>query len=119
MIRLRRLQPTTRRPHDSGASAVEYALLIAAIGAVIIGVVFALGGKVRSAIDTTSTCLAANSASCTAAPAVSTPTATTPAPAPSTAAPTPAPSSSSTRGSGNNGNGNGNGWGYGHGNNND
>ena len=112
MIRLRRPQAATRRPHDSGASAVEYALLIAAIGAGIIGVVFALGGKVRSAIDSTSNCLAADGASC-AAPAASTPTATTPAPAPSTAAPTPAPSSSSTRGSGNNGNG----WGYGHNNN--
>ena len=44
-----------RDRRDSGASAVEYALLIAAIGAVIIGVVFGLGGRIRSAIDATST----------------------------------------------------------------
>ena len=44
-------------PLDQGASAVEYALLLAALAAVIIGVVFGLGGRVRSALDSTSTCI--------------------------------------------------------------
>ena len=36
-----------RRCDDTGASAVEYGLLLAAIAAVIVIVVFALGGVVR------------------------------------------------------------------------
>ncbi len=38
---------------DKGASAVEYGLLVAAIAAVIILLVFALGGYVKGAFDTT------------------------------------------------------------------
>ncbi|MFN8148040.1 MAG: Flp family type IVb pilin [Candidatus Nanopelagicales bacterium] len=43
--------------HDEGASAVEYGLLVAAIAAVIVGVVFLLGGKVSSAFNKTNTCI--------------------------------------------------------------
>ena len=39
--------------HDEGASAVEYGLLVAAIAALIVGVVFLLGGKVSSTFATT------------------------------------------------------------------
>jgi pilus assembly protein Flp/PilA len=38
---------------DKGASAVEYGLLVAAIAAVIVVVVFALGGVLKSKLDTT------------------------------------------------------------------
>ena len=38
---------------DEGASAVEYGLLVAAIAAIIILVVFALGGYVKGAFKTT------------------------------------------------------------------
>jgi pilus assembly protein Flp/PilA len=36
---------------DTGASAVEYALMVAAIAAVIVGVVFGLGEVVRSTFN--------------------------------------------------------------------
>jgi pilus assembly protein Flp/PilA len=38
---------------DRGASAVEYGLLVAAIAAVIVGVVFGLGALVNTAFDKT------------------------------------------------------------------
>ena len=38
---------------DEGASAVEYGLLVAAIAAVIVIIVFVLGGYVQSAFDKT------------------------------------------------------------------
>jgi pilus assembly protein Flp/PilA len=50
-----RIRTTLR--HDEGASAVEYGLLVAAIAAVIVGVVFLLGGKVSSTFNQTSTCI--------------------------------------------------------------
>jgi pilus assembly protein Flp/PilA len=37
---------------DRGASAVEYGLMVAAIAAVIVGVVFALGGVVKGVFNT-------------------------------------------------------------------
>ena len=42
---------------DKGASAVEYGLLVAAIAAVIVGVVFGLGGVVKGAFSQTEDCL--------------------------------------------------------------
>ena len=39
---------------DEGASAVEYGLLVAAIAAVIVVVVFTLGGQILDAFQTTS-----------------------------------------------------------------
>jgi pilus assembly protein Flp/PilA len=51
------MMPTSRLKHiadsDEGASAVEYGLLVAAIAAIIILVVFALGGFVKGAFKTT------------------------------------------------------------------
>jgi pilus assembly protein Flp/PilA len=41
------------RRGDEGASAVEYGLLVAAIAAVIVALVFALGSYVRGAFQTT------------------------------------------------------------------
>ena len=38
---------------DDGASAVEYGLLVAAIAALVVLVVFALGGYVKEAFDDT------------------------------------------------------------------
>ena len=43
---------STRRD-ETGASAVEYGLLVAAIAALIVAIVFALGGMVRNNFDTT------------------------------------------------------------------
>ena len=48
---LTRIRTTLRR--DEGASAVEYGLLVAAIAAVIVVVVFVLGGKVKQAFTNT------------------------------------------------------------------
>ncbi len=42
------LRKTTRRAQDRGASAVEYGLMVAAIAAIIVGVVFGLGNLVRN-----------------------------------------------------------------------
>ncbi len=44
------------RMDERGASAVEYGLLVAGIAAVIVLIVIALGGKIKSAF--TSTCTA-------------------------------------------------------------
>lgn len=48
--KITRLARTTR---DRGASAVEYGLMVAAIAALIVGTVFALGGFVRAAFSKT------------------------------------------------------------------
>ncbi len=44
---------TSQKNDDEGASAVEYGLLVAAIAAVIILLVFALGGFVKGAFQQT------------------------------------------------------------------
>lgn len=54
----KRLATLTR--DDEGASAVEYGLLIAAVAAVIVIVIFALGGVVKSIFG--STCSSVSSA---------------------------------------------------------
>ena len=46
-----RIRTTLRR--DEGASAVEYGLLVAAIAAVIVVLVFALGTRVKAGFQTT------------------------------------------------------------------
>jgi pilus assembly protein Flp/PilA len=38
---------------ERGASAVEYGLLVAGIAAVIVGIVFILGGNLKTGFDTT------------------------------------------------------------------
>jgi pilus assembly protein Flp/PilA len=62
------LRKVSRRAHDRGASAVEYGLMVAAIAAVIVGVVFGLGGLVRGAFSKTCTAIGAaasqNTGSC-------------------------------------------------------
>lgn len=52
-----------RRPHDAGASAVEYALLIAGIAAVVVLAVFTLGGAVTGLFTETKDCYAAGASS--------------------------------------------------------
>ena len=42
---------------ESGATAVEYGLMVAAIAAVIVAVVVGLGGKVNTAFNTVNTAL--------------------------------------------------------------
>jgi pilus assembly protein Flp/PilA len=42
-----------QRRKDEGATAVEYGLLVAAIAAVIVALVFALGGFIKGAFKTT------------------------------------------------------------------
>lgn len=46
---------------DEGASAVEYGLLVAAIAAVIVAVVFGLGSLIKDKFSNTSSCIAAGS----------------------------------------------------------
>jgi pilus assembly protein Flp/PilA len=53
-----RLRSVTRRARDRGASAVEYGLLIAAIGAVVVGAAIGIGGMVKGAFQDTQTCFA-------------------------------------------------------------
>jgi pilus assembly protein Flp/PilA len=51
---LSNLRKVMRDTKDRGASAVEYGLMVAAIAALIVGVVFGLGGVVQEIF--TSTC---------------------------------------------------------------
>jgi pilus assembly protein Flp/PilA len=48
-----------RFDRSEGASAVEYAILIAAISAIIVAIVFVLGGRVKSAFSKTNSCIGA------------------------------------------------------------
>lgn len=53
------------RRQDDGASAVEYGLLVAAIAAVIVAVVFGLGSVVKDVFSKTSSCISTGvSATC-------------------------------------------------------
>jgi pilus assembly protein Flp/PilA len=54
------IRTLSRRARDRGASAVEYGLLVAAIAAVIVGVVFALGGLINGAFKTTCSTIESN-----------------------------------------------------------
>lgn len=60
-----RLRKLARTAADRGASAVEYGLMVAAIAALIVGVVFALGGIVKQTFI--KTCSAIESGTSTAA----------------------------------------------------
>ena len=51
------LQNLVAKRDEDGASAVEYGLLVAAIAAVIVIIVFALGGFIRGAFSNTCTSL--------------------------------------------------------------
>jgi pilus assembly protein Flp/PilA len=60
--------------NDRGASAVEYGLLVAAIAATLVAVVFGLGGFVKDTFDQTCDALSKTSPTC----ATSTSTTTAP-----------------------------------------
>jgi len=55
-------QLANRRKNEDGASAVEYGLLVAAIAALIVLIVFALGGVVKEVFTDTCTDIKAGSA---------------------------------------------------------
>jgi pilus assembly protein Flp/PilA len=55
-----------RRRRDTGASAVEYALLVAAVAAVVVAVVLGLAGIVRDAFQGTTDCVSGSGADCPA-----------------------------------------------------
>ncbi|HAS08383.1 MAG TPA: Flp family type IVb pilin [Actinobacteria bacterium] len=49
--------------NDAGASSVEYGLLVAAIAAVIVAIIFALGVGVKNTFNKTSSCVSAGASS--------------------------------------------------------
>ena len=55
---LRTVLTSHDRNRDEGASAVEYGLLVAGIAAVIIVIVFALGGTLTGLFSGVNTCIA-------------------------------------------------------------
>lgn len=59
------IQRLTRRDED-GASAVEYGLLVAAIAAVIVIIVFLLGGLIKNAFNHTCGAISTQGTSSTA-----------------------------------------------------
>ncbi len=62
-------QLTNRRDNEDGASAVEYGLLVAAIAALIVIIVFALGGIVQDVFTDTCDEIVSNASTSSAAPA--------------------------------------------------
>jgi len=56
---LSHIRKVLRNGRDRGASAVEYGLMVAAIAAVIVGIVFGLGTLVKNAFSKTSSCISA------------------------------------------------------------
>ncbi|GAB6897877.1 Flp family type IVb pilin [Kineosporia succinea] len=52
-----RIRGVSRRAGDAGASAVEYALMVAAIAAVIVAVVFGFGNLISNTFQGTSNCI--------------------------------------------------------------
>ena len=59
---VQRLQAFAQRRTEAGASAVEYGLLVAAIAAVIVAIVFLLGGVIRDSFS--DTCSSINQGTC-------------------------------------------------------
>jgi pilus assembly protein Flp/PilA len=57
---LQYMQRIMRQRNDEGASAVEYGLLVAAIAAIIVLIVFALGKFVQGGFQTTCDAMAGN-----------------------------------------------------------
>ena len=55
-----RIRRAVRSAGDRGASAVEYGLMVAAIAAVIVGVVFGFGQMINTTFGKTSDCIAAH-----------------------------------------------------------
>ena len=56
------IRKASRKTADRGATAVEYGLMVAAIAAVIVAVVFGLGSLVKSTFDDTNSCISTNGA---------------------------------------------------------
>ena len=56
------IRKARRTAADRGATAVEYGLMVAAIAAIIVAVVFGLGSLIKSTFDTTNACIDQNSA---------------------------------------------------------
>jgi pilus assembly protein Flp/PilA len=56
-------QQGTDQPVDSGATAVEYGLILGAIAAVIVAIVFGLGTLTKDQFSTASSCISAAAAS--------------------------------------------------------
>ena len=50
---------------DSGASAAEYALILAIVGAAIALAAITLGGVIADALNEASTCISSNGSTCT------------------------------------------------------
>jgi pilus assembly protein Flp/PilA len=76
MAAMNRLKQLARKAQDRGASAVEYGLMVAAIAAVVVWVIFGLGSLVHTAFSKTCSTMAVGPASlgdpvkdCGAAPA--------------------------------------------------
>ena len=49
---------------EDGASAAEYALILAIVGAGIAGAAIVLGGAIATAINETATCISTNGVTC-------------------------------------------------------
>jgi pilus assembly protein Flp/PilA len=60
------LQRLVNRKDEQGASAVEYGLLVAAIAALIVVIVFALGGVVKNVFSSTCTKIGTGASTSTA-----------------------------------------------------
>ena len=58
------MQRINRRRSEDGASAVEYGLLVAAIAAVIVAIVFALGSIINDKFTCTKTSISTKSGTC-------------------------------------------------------
>ncbi len=52
------------RKNDEGASAVEYGLLVAAIAAVIVAILFTFGNTISSVFNSTNTCVTSKGSTC-------------------------------------------------------
>lgn len=59
MVLFTRANVRARIANDRGASAVEYGLLVAAIAAVIVAIVFGLGAIIKDKFSSTSSCISA------------------------------------------------------------
>ncbi len=57
-----RVRTALRR--SDGASAVEYAIIVSLIAAVIVGIVFLLGSRTRSMFSNSNTCIQTQGSSC-------------------------------------------------------
>ena len=57
-----RLRTAVRR--DAGASAVEYAIIVSLIAAVVVAIVFLLGSRTKSLFSSSNNCLQTQGSTC-------------------------------------------------------